>query len=594
MKNGIKVRLLTWVLAGGLTALLVACGGGGGTTASPTAQAKMAASADPVGEERPAPAQELAALRSGLATGPGFRPRLPVHSAARFLSQASFGATDESVETVRQRWRQGWLFQQTALPHPLPGVAGHFDRVLAEQERWVAAEPGRERSKAPTTIADAVIWQSYITAEDQLRKRVGYSLSQMLVTSLEGLSSGRGANALLAAGYLDTLEAHAFGNYRDLLEAVSLNPAMGQYLSIRGSRAADGTGRVPDENYAREIMQLFTIGLVELRTNGEPVLDNKGVPKPSYSQSDVTALAQVFTGWDIDHSAGDPQKYRTPMKVRSEWASKEKIRVLGKDFDLGSHTPQEGLDWALDTLFQHPNVGPFIGRQLIQRLVTSHPSPDYVARVAARFNDNGQGVRGDLGAVIEAVLLDPEALLAEYAPRADWGKLREPVLRLTQLARHLRMRSADSLWPLNDESDPATGLGQSPMRSPTVFNFYRPGYVPPGTPMADAGHTAPEFQITSQTSVPGFVNRVHRFLDTPEPGVTLDYSREMALADRPPMLVARINDYFAHGTLSAGTRARMEAVVSAIPLVGPTDGRLQRAQAALLMAMASPQTLTLK
>lgn len=527
-------------------------------------------------------------------------------SAARFLSQASFGATDEEASKVQSLWRQGWLQQQFAMPQS----ASHFDRVLRAQQAWAGQEPDRDIRKAPASIADSLIWQSYITDPDQLRKRVGYSLSQILVTSMEGFSSGTSGNGLLGAAYLDVLEKHAFGNYRDLLKEVTLNPAMGYYLSMKGNQKADAaTGRVPDENYAREIMQLFTISLVELQDNGVPKTTGGPAAQTiaTYNLNDVTQLARVFTGWDWNYTTGDAERYRAPMVLRAKLSSPEDVRLFCKDGDAGScktYSMSNGsaelrLEWALDELFNHPNVGPFIGKQLIQRLVTSNPSPDYVGRVAAKFNNNGTGKRGDMKAVIEAILLDREALTNEINPPKDWGKLREPVLRLTQLARHLRMQSSADLWPIGNESDPAYGLGQSPMRAPSVFNFYRPGYVAPRTPLSAAGKVAPEFQITTETSVPGYVNRMHRFMQAPAAGTQLDYSRELALADDPAGLVHRLNDYFAHRSMSPATVNRIVAAVSAIKPAGEPGGssgdyRLERAQTALLLTLASPQTIALK
>jgi uncharacterized protein (DUF1800 family) len=522
-------------------------------------------------------------------------------SAARFLSQASFGATDEEVAKVQTLWRQGWLQAQIALP--LQG--SYFDRVSAEQQDWAAQVAGRDVRKAPTDITDAVIWQSYITAPDQLRKRVAYSLSQILVTSMDGFSSGSAGNGLLGAAYLDVLEKHAFGNYRDLLKEITLNPAMGYYLSMKGNQKADvATGRVPDENYAREVMQLFTIGLVELQDNGQPKLSTSGpnaaAPKinPTYDLETVTQMARVFTGWDWDFASGLSERYRRPMVLRKNLSSPEDVKIFGQTYVLSSGSPEARLDWALDLLFNHPNVGPFIGKQLIQRLVTSNPSPDYVARVAAKFNNNGAGVRGDMKAVLEAILLDREALMSEIKPPNDWGKLREPVLRFTQTARHLRMQSSNRVWPITNESDPAYGLAQSPLRAPSVFNFYRPGYVAPRTALAPLGKVAPEFQITTETSVPGYVNRMHRFMLTPDVSTTFDYSREIALADDPVGLVNRLNDYFAHRSMSPATVNRIVAAVSAIRPLGEPGGaadyRLLRVQTALLLTLASPQTIALK
>ena len=611
-----QYKIKRWVSAALLCALpcfLAACGGGqsgdserryqSSSTQDFNAKATgLQANASTTGNTtQPHPNETEAASAYARAHGDstGTAPGIATASAARFLSQASFGATDEEVAQVQTMWRRGWLNTQfTMAPQ-----GSYFDRVAKEQKAWADQAADRDLRNAPTSITDAVIWQNYITAPDQLRKRVGYSLSQILVTSMDGFSSGSGGNGLLGAAYLDVLEKHAFGNYRDLLKEVTLNPAMGYYLSMKGNQKADPvTGRVPDENYAREIMQLFTIGLVELQNNGEPKLDHSdptAKPIPTYDLETVTQMARVFTGWDWDRSATYPEQFRRPMALRKNLSSPEDVKVFGQTYVLGTGSPAARLDWALDLLFNHPNVGPFIGKQLIQRLVTSNPSSDYVARVAAKFDNNGAGVRGDMKAVIEAILLDRDALLNETHSPADWGKLREPVLRLTQTARHLRMQSTTSVWPITNESDPAYGLAQSPMRAPSVFNFYRPGSVAPRTALAPLGKVAPEFQITTETSIPGYVNRMHRFLQTPGVGATLDYSREVALADDPVRLVARLNDYLAHGSLSPATVNRIVAAVSAIKPAGEPGGsngdyRLERTQTGLLLTLASPQTITLK
>jgi uncharacterized protein (DUF1800 family) len=537
-------------------------------------------------------------------------PSLSAPSAARFLSQTSFGATDDEVSKVQAGWRKGWLQEQFALPNSI----NYFDRVLKEQNDWAQQQPTgkQDRALAPTEITDSVIWQSYITAPDQLRKRIGYSLSQILVVSLDGLGLGKGNNGLAGAAYLDVLEKHAFGNYKDLLREMTLNPAMGYYLSTKGNQRADlATGRVPDENYAREVMQLFTIGLVELRPDGTPKKDASRQPIPTYTQSDVTEMAKVFTGWDFDRSLGAVETYRMPMRLREKLnlSSPEDVnifcKVLGdlrtcQTYSLSAGgSPAERLEWALiEQLFMKPNMGPFMAKQLIQRLVTSNPSPDYVTRVAAKFDDAGDALhtRGDMKAVIEAILLDEEALSGEIRATTSWGKLREPVLRFTQMARHLRMQSNTSVWPISVESDPAYGLGQSPLRSPSVFNFYRPGYTPPNNakPKWPTGMVAPEFQITTETSVPGFLNRVHNFIATPPAAVTLDHSLDMALADTPRGLVNRLNNLFAHQSMTPATVDRIVAAVNAIPVEDTGAYRLQRARAALLLTMASPQTITLK
>jgi uncharacterized protein (DUF1800 family) len=352
----------------------------------------------------------------------------------RFLNQATFGSTEVETAAIQRMWRWGWLQAQFTLANERT----HWQRITDDIDALLAEDSTRDVTN-PEFVWDWSVWQSYLSAPDQLRKRVGYSVSQILVVSVDDLKN----SIRLAAGYLDLLELHAFGNYRDLLEAVSLSPAMGYYLSHRGNRKADYPSgdaskpplRVPDENYAREVMQLFSIGLYELNADGSLRLES-GLPIETYGEADVRGLARVFTGWDWI-SRADPDWQRTQMQHIASHHSPEEKRFLGVVIPAGTDGPTS-LRIALDTLFNHPNTGPFIGKQLIQRLVTSNPSPAYVARVSAAFADNGQGVRGDMQAVISAVLSDPEtrANTNITQPAASWGKLREPVLRYTTFARN--------------------------------------------------------------------------------------------------------------------------------------------------------------
>ena len=349
-------------------------------------------------------------------------------------------------------------------------------------------------------------WRGVLSEPDQLRRRVGYALSQILVASSNDLGQST------IAHYMDLLEQHAFGTFRELLEAVSRSQAMGEYLTFVNNRKADPRrGRVPDENYAREVMQLFTIGLWELEPDGTRRLAG-GQPIPSYDQDDIAGLARVFTGWRRPDDE-TPARYSLPMVMR------EQDHEPGAKSFLGTTIPpdtlgEDSLVMALDTLAAHDNVGPFIGRQLIQRLVTSNPSPAYIRRVSETFADNGSGVRGDLGAVVRAVLLDDEAWRADQP--ATFGKLREPVLRFTVVARALDITSSDDdNWSFDNTRDSATSLGQLPFASPSVFNFYRPGYVAPQTPLSDLDLVAPEFQIVDETSAIGWVNWLGDYLRNP-------------------------------------------------------------------------------
>ncbi|MEY2844423.1 MAG: hypothetical protein RI920_2460, partial [Pseudomonadota bacterium] len=493
---------------------------------------------------------ELAALPPEAQVPFGSAPlTLPARSAVRFLNQATFGATDAEVAKVEKDWRWGWMQAQFAMPI----TETHWGRVKARQAIWLSqgtvAAP-RDIKDAPGVLFDYSTWESYFTAPDQLRKRVGYALSQIMVTSMNGFVGGGRFTALTGAAYLDVLERNAFGNFRQLLEDVTLSPAMGYYLSMRGSQKEQKNAqgqvlRVPDENYAREVMQLFTIGLNKLNLDGTVQTDSDGKPLPSYEPKDVAQLARVFTGWDLDAPSPDPDalRYSNPMKNIKALHETGASTVLGQPIAAGL-TGQESLDKALDILFEHPNVGPFIGKQLIQRLVTSNPSPEYVARVASRFNDNGQGVRGDMRAVIDAVLRDPEAMtpMNIVRPAPGWGKLREPVLKLSAFLRAFPHASDSGDFKVGNTDNPGNALGQSPMRSPSVFNFYRPGYVPPGSAAAAAGLAEPELQLAHETSVAGYVNFMR---DAASAGVgnwgtaknrrdlQANYSAELALVEQP-------------------------------------------------------------
>jgi uncharacterized protein (DUF1800 family) len=569
--------------------LLSACGGSSSGTQSPPPP------------ENTTPPQVLAeqqdAQREANASGAAapLPTQMAANAAVRFLNQASFGAVPDQIAQVQQQWRWGWLQAQYQVP-----ATTHWDAVKADHAAWLAQDPTRMPDNITNATWDWAVWQTYMSAPDQLRKRVGYALSQIMVTSMTGFAFGPGNNSLAAAGYMDVLERNAFGNFRQLLEEVSLNPAMGYYLSHRGNRRAaypsNDTSRpplrVPDENYAREVMQLFTIGLYNLNPDGTLKLSN-GQPQETYAEADVQGLARVFTGWDWEPNT-DPDRWRKPMRHLADRHSLEEKKFLGVSIPAGTDGPAS-LKIALDTLFNHPNTAPFIGKQLIQRLVTSNPSPAYVGRVATAFANNGQGVRGDMKALIDAVLRDPEARAGSNitAPTPNWGKLREPVLRFTTFARAFGVKNSNEIWLLGDMSDPATRLGQSPLRSPSVFNFYRPGYTPPNTALAAQNWVGPEFQITTDTSVPGYVNFIQAQLNNPPNGLSYDLSAVLPLASDPAALVRWLNLNLANDAMSTATRDEITAAVTALP--DATDAnKLARVRTAILLAIASPEFITQK
>jgi uncharacterized protein (DUF1800 family) len=539
---------LTGTAAALAAAALAACGGGGGDGSAP---------ASPPPPPPPPPAAPTAA------------------EAARFLAQASFAASDPQIARVQAIGYSAWLDEQFLQPR----TQGHADWMRANGYVDAANINGFAGT-------DNTLWRKLIASPDLLRQRITLALSEIFVVSMAGLPvAWRG---FLAAAYMDVLEANAFGNYRSLLEAVTLSPGMGVYLNMRGNQKEDpATGRVPDENYAREVLQLFSIGLLELAADGS--LRN-GAATDTYTQDSITGLARVFTGWDFDGFArSDPAWTQRPMVLNATRHADGAKTFLGTTIPAGTDG-RAALTQALDTIAAHPNVGPFIGRQLIQRLVASHPSPAYVARVTAAFNNNGAGVRGDLKAVIRAVLLDTEARSAPVPGQTTRGKLREPIQRFVQWARSFGLGSPTGLWNIGNLSDPAARLGQSPLRSPSVFNFFRPGYVPPNSALGSAGITAPEFQITNETTVVAWANYAQSFIANPPGEAIADYSAELALAADGAALVRRITLLLAADALSADTVARITNAVGSIS--GATDaGKRNRVQAAIHLVLCAPEYL---
>lgn len=534
---------------------LAACGGGG--------DAATPAPAPPAPAPAPSPGQ----------------PPTPqtATEAARFLAQASFGGTAAEVVAVQSLGFDGWLNAQFALRRD----QSHWDWMVANGYAVV----GNTNSFSGV---DNTLWRKLMSSPDVLRQRVTLALSEIFVISMEGLPvNWRG---MVAANYMDTLEAHAFGNYRQLLEAVTLSVGMGVYLNMRGNQKADGKGREPDENYAREVMQLFTVGVTQLNPDGTPKTVN-GVPLDTYTPDDIRGLARVFTGWDYDRfDRNVPDHAARPMVFTASRHSPEAKSFLGVNLPAGTDGVAE-LKSALDTLTNHPNVGPFIGKQLIQRLVTSNPSPAYVARVAAVFANNGQGVRGDMQATLRAVLLDTEARTPNTSPA--WGKLREPMVRLIQWARTFGATSPLGMWNVGNTGSASTRLGQSPLRSPSVFNFFRPGYVPPNTSLGSAGLLAPEFQITNESTVVGYANWMRSVVDAGVGEVKADYSPWLSLATDPAALFDQLNLLLAAGQLTAATRTTVVTAVTAMAVTSDTNKR-NRVMATVWLILCSPEYIAQK
>lgn len=536
------------------------------------------------------------------------------NEAARFLAQASFGPTEAEVDSVMALGYGGWIDAQFAKPQ-----ASH--RV-----NWEAMDAAVKATNATGTIgADGVyhsFWKQAISGDDQLRQRVAFALSQIFVISLQDGTVGDNPRAV--AAYLDMLGDKGLGSYRELLESVSRHPMMGVYLShIRNRKADAKTGRVPDENYAREVMQLFSIGLVQLNGDGSAKQAN-GAAIETYGPSDIAGLAKVFTGWSwacpdwpdngcfsngqISGGTADPDRSFKSMLGYPQYHSVDEKRFLGTTIAAQSTAdPDASLKAGLDALANHPNVGPFIGRQLIQRLVTSNPSPAYVAAVAAVFDNNGSGVRGDMKAVVKAVLLHAEARTGT----STGGKLREPILKLSAVLRAFGYVSDSGNYTVGNTDSTSNALGQTAMRSPSVFNFYRPGYVPPGTQIAAAGGVAPEMALAHETSAAGYVNYMRdmvrdgfgAFATVTVNGQSVNrrdlqpqFAAELALADKPGELVDRLDAKLTYGAMPAALKTEIADAVATIAISGTNWTQAQidaakrtRVNAAVLLAVVSPE-----
>ncbi len=507
--------------------------------------------------------------------------------AARFLIQASMGADRIQIARVTALGYAGWLDEQLAWP----ATTTRWDALLAGGFGGAAHKNGEAGF-------DGVVWQKLLASPDTLRQRVTLALSEIFVVGIGGLTGGWAQFS--AAAYLDLLEANAFGNHRTLLQQISLSAPMGQYLTYRGSAKANTrSGALPDENYARELLQLFTIGLVRLEADATPTLTG-GSATPTYGQADITGLARVFTGWDHDFAGqpaatatATPDYLRKPMaQVASRYETGAKT-FLGTTIAAGIDAPT-ALTQALDAIWAHPNVAPFFGRQLIQRLVTSNPSAAYVRRIARVFDDNGSGVRGDLKAVVRALLLDGDARDPAIARSASFGKLREPILRFAAWARATRVASASGAWAIGNTSDPGTRLAQSPLRSSSVFNFFRPGYVPPSTAFDAGAMVAPEFQLANESSVVGYLNYMQRVVAGQGIGdVVPDHAALLAIADDATALVAELGLLLAASRLAPATSTALAAAVQTMP-AGTDAARLNRVRAALLLVLAAPEFLVQK
>ena len=487
-------------------------------------------------------------------------PPPPVTKAEAFqlLNQATFGATESEALNVIAMRQEQWIDAQMLKPASL------------QLPHMLTLPPPQFMGQLHTDRVD--IWfRNVLLEDDQLRQRVAFALSEIMVVSQLGALQSR---PFAVADFYDVLARNAFGNYRNLLEEVTLHPAMGIYLSMLGNEKPNPALNIrPDENYARELMQLFSIGLVELNIDGTEKLDANSQPIPTYDQAIIEGFAHVFTGWTW---SGSPtfgsgrvptSSQYFPMEHWPEFHDTgEKTLLNGVVLPAGQSGEQD-LAAALDNIFAHPNVAPFMSIRLIQRLTTSNPSPGYVRRVAEVFNNNGSGVKGDLGAVVRAILLDSEARPA-MAMDID-GKLKEPLLRLTQLFKAYNATSASGRYPLVASY---ILFGQGPLQSPSVFNFFSPFFAPPGE-IRDSSLVAPELEIATEYLNTLLTNYMffqtfglnHTNPDLEEDDIYINFQAEMDIAADGDALIDMVAGKLLGGEISDTLRAEIAGMLARIP-----------------------------
>lgn len=513
---------------------------------------------------------------------PSLPPGPPTaRDAARFLTQATYGPRFEDITDVQTRGYSAWLADQ------------FDDPTGASHLAYLDGEAAAGQNIYSNQVMES-FWEQALTRHDQLRQRTALALSEIFVVSDD---SGALQNQPYGvAGYLDLLERNAFGNFRQLMEDVTLSPAMGEFLNMRGNDREDPeTMRNPNENYAREILQLFSIGLYRLNPDGTLALDGQVQPIPTYDQPVVMGFAHVFTGWNF---AGNPldddgwywptEDWRQPMQAWPDHHSLGPKLLLDGQVLPPGQSPEDDLRDALDAIFAHPNVGPFLCRGLIQRLVTSNPSPGYVYRCAQAFADDGAGVRGNMKAVLRSILLDYEARAETVTTQQGFGKQKEPIVRLGQILRAFRATAPSAKYRIWNLESPEYGLGQNPLRAPTVFNFFEPNYVLPGA-TADAGLVAPEFKITTETTAIGnanfFRDTVYRGVSYDLDQVTPDFSEVLPLAGNPTQLIDRLNLLLMANGMSSTMRTILIQTIGEIP-VSETE---ERVKAAVHLIATSPE-----
>jgi uncharacterized protein (DUF1800 family) len=487
----------------------------------------------------------------------GTNTNVTASAAARLLEQSTFGPTPQLIQHVQQVGMQAFLneqFNATPATYPTPGAN---DDIQFVQKRFFV---------------------NALSGQDQLRQRVAFALSQIMVISNQKIG-----NPSAFSLWMNTMEKDAFGNFSTLLTDVTLSPSMGNYLDMANNDKPDpNSGTTPNENYGREVMQLFSIGLYQLNPDGTLQLDADGNPIPTYTQDTIEGFSHTFTGWSYPPKPGasakfwSPEYYSGPMVgFDAHHDTGAKLLLNGVTLPAGG-TAQQDLTAAMQNIFTHPNVGPFIATRLIQHLVTSNPSPEYVSRAAAVFADNGSGVRGDLKAVVNAILMDPEARRGDDPAQvqANDGHLKEPILFMLNLMRAMRTTS-DGI-NLNYY---ASDMKQEPFESTTVFNFYPPDYVIPNTNLL-----GPEFKIFNNTTTIARMNFVNDLVyGSIASNTKTDISPYVGIAGNPAELVDTLAGFMLHGQMSDGMRT---TILNAIT---PITDNTSRAKAALYLIGSSSQ-----
>ncbi|MGO9426471.1 MAG: DUF1800 domain-containing protein [Steroidobacteraceae bacterium] len=572
MRLGIHTSIPRWRSTGALCTLLAltACGGGGGSgtagATSPTSPSTPSQTAPLVG----------------------------VADAARFLDQATFGATASDIAHVQSVGIDAYINEQLAYPPTqYTGYAYTPHTAPAGCVGDGSNPPDASSLCARAQYSPFQVQRDFfihaLKNPDQLRQRVAFALSQIMVVSSVEIYEAYGL-----ADYQNVLLNDAFGNYRTLLQDVTLSPTMGHYLDMADSDETNPqNGTVPNQNYAREVLQLFSIGLIELNPDGTQQLDAAGAPIPTFDGATIEGFASVFTGWTYPPLPGASSQWTNPINFDGTMAlfpdhHQPGTKALLNGFTVpANQTPAQDLANALDNIFNHPNVGPFIGKQLIQHLVTSNPSPAYVARVAAIFANNGHGVRGDLSAVVRAILTDPEARGAAPATNL-FGHLREPALFITNTLRSLGGQS-DGVYLRSA----ASAMGQ-PMFSPdTVFSFYAPSYQIPGTQTI-----APEFGIENAATALARANFVNTVImqggAVPDPtvagstGTTINLAQFSSAANNAA-LIAQLNQTLMHGSLPSDASTIILAAANAAAQNSTDPLAAARAAAYLILTSAQYQ-----